>query len=316
MAKLRRHSATAYSVGDLTKTLSDIDYIEYSSCRDFSLYFLDVSFYYLKEGISRMEMVLRHTSTHTRNVLAAITHAAIQMFLEASASTKQRPVDYSLFLDFEIVSQEIWVLAKESFQESREIATRAFDNRAMSIKGRIIASRLRIANNILEKFLDDPEAAAQESLLYLQELHDLPAIRKTFRVHIRKGFKSHLNKTKRSKIVNSVTAINKILSDLMLTFMSHTVLSDRFEWPVIQLTDSKLPRKYIIVDVQRMKQEVREKFSYDPRSRLGSCCLDNPNLREDHHKRVDFGGKYSAVDIKLSVGRSDNTLQHVSLIVV
>jgi hypothetical protein len=266
--KARSATASYLSDKDLTDEslrgiiVSEIDDIK-SSLRGLSRQTLNGSLSFLKEGISRMGLAVRDTSTRTQNVQAAIIDAAEEFVAGASASTsqqtEQRTVgEASLLSNFKIVSQERWVCAKESFKTSREQATIAFGNTALSIEDRIMACKLRIASSILEKFLDDPEAGAQDCLLYLQELHDLPAVRETFTVHIDGGFKSRFNRTKRSEIVESVTAINNILSDFILKF-TRVALSRSFEWPVIQLTDSKRPRERIIVHVGEMRGKARLK---------------------------------------------------------
>ena len=246
--KARSATANSLSDGDLTDErmreviISNIDDIK-SSLRGLSRQHLNSSLSFLKEGISRMGLAVQDTSTSTQNVQTAITHAAEEFVTGASASTsqqtKQRTVNQALSLsNLKIVSQERWVGAKESFKMSREQATIAFGNTALSIEDRIMASKLRIASSILEKFLDDPEAGAHDCLLYLQELHDLPAIRETFMVHRDGGFKSRFNKTKRSVIVESLTTINDIVFDFIVNF-TEMIFSRPFKWPVIQLTNSE-----------------------------------------------------------------------------
>jgi hypothetical protein len=72
-------------------------------------------------------------------------------------------------------------LAKESFKESKRLATEAFNNVALSTEDRLMASKLRIAGRILEG-LDDPDVAVKDCLLYMKELHDLPAVQAMFSV--------------------------------------------------------------------------------------------------------------------------------------
>ena len=206
--KARSATASYLSDGDLTDDrfrdaiISDIDDIK-SSLRGLSRQPLNSSLSFLKEAISRMGLAVRHKSASTQNVETAMTQAVEEFVAGAGASksqqTKQRNANEALSLsDFEIVSQERWVRAKESFDKCREQATIAFGNTALSIEDRIVACKLRIASSILEEFLDDPEAGAQDCLLYLRELHDLPAICQTFTVYQDGGFKSYF-KTKKKK---------------------------------------------------------------------------------------------------------------------
>ena len=117
-----------------------------------------------------------------------------------------------------------------------------------------MASKPRIASSILEKFLEDPEVGAQDCLLYLQELHDLPAIRETFTVNRDGGFQSRFNKTKRNEIVESLTAINDIVFDFILNFTSMIIPGSSFKWPVIQLTNSER-EVHIFVSAGKIRQK-------------------------------------------------------------
>jgi hypothetical protein len=60
-------------------------------------------------------------------------------------------------------------------EETRRLATEAFNNVALSAEDRLMASKLRIVSRILEG-LEDPQAAVHDCLLYLKELQDLPAV--------------------------------------------------------------------------------------------------------------------------------------------
>ena len=264
--KARSATASSLSDGDLTDErmreviISNIDDIK-SSIRGLSRQHLNSSLSFLKEGISRMGLAVQDTSASTQNLQTAITHAAEEFVTGASASTSQqtqpRSADEILSLsNLQIVSQERWVDAKKSFKMSREQATIAFGNTTLSIEDRIMASKLRIASSILEKFLEDPEAGAKDCLLYLQELHDVPAICETFTVDCDGGFKSRFNRTERSEIVESLHAINEILLDFIVNFTSMIIPGSSFKWPAIQLTNSE-KNVYIFVSAGMMRRKER-----------------------------------------------------------
>ena len=310
--KARSATASSLSDGDLTDErmreviISNIDDIK-SSLRGLSRQHLNSSLSFLKEGISRMGLAVQDTSTSTQNVQTAITHAAEEFVTGASASTtqqtKQRTVNQALSLsNLKIVSQERWVGAKESFKMSREQATIAFGNTALSIEDRIMASKLRIASSILEKFLEDPEVGAQDCLLYLQELHDLPAIRETFTVHRDGGLKSRFNKTKRSVIVESLTTINDIVFDFIVNF-TEMIFSRPFKWPAIQLTDSER-KEHIFEPEYKMRRKVHKKKE-ENRIKLMKKRKENciklikkrwPNFEFADLKKKRFSGKLLAVN--------------------
>ena len=324
--KARTATANSLSDGDLTDErmreviISNIDDIK-SSLRGLSRQHLNSSLSFLKEGISRMGLAVRHTSASTQNVKTAITHVAEEFVTGASASTSQqtqpRSADEILSLsNFEIVSQDRWVGAKESFKMSREQATIAFGNTALSIEDRIMASKLRIASSILEKFLDDLEVGAQDCLLYLQEIHDLPAIRKTFTVHRDGGFKSYFKTTKRIEIVKSLTTINGIVFDFIWNFTE--IISRSFKWPVIQLTNSE-KGEHIFVSANDIRRKLMSKRWPNLKFSVEDECIDLyfPNsvavssagrIYWDKQHGLNLKGEYFGVKVCRDIGRNDDIL--------
>ena len=71
--------------------------------------------------------------------------------------------------------------AKERFKYTRMEATHAFCNEALSIEDRIFAAKLRVVSEILE-CLDSPDTEVTSCLLFLEQLHDLSAVREIFSV--------------------------------------------------------------------------------------------------------------------------------------
>ena len=144
---------------------------------------------------------------------------------------------HKLIGNLKIASEERYQSAKKSFEEAKRLATEAFNNTALSTEDRVMASKLRIASRILG-CLDDQEAAVHGCLLYLKELHDLPAIQAMFTVWQEKGFTSRLrarfNQTKRKVMVESIQAINEFLLNLTLQYtkMKMGVLN----WPIINIS--------------------------------------------------------------------------------
>ena len=63
--------------------------------------------------------------------------------------------------NFKIASKKRYQAAKKSFEETRRLATDAFNNPALSTENRVMASKLRIASRILG-CLDDTEAAVPD----------------------------------------------------------------------------------------------------------------------------------------------------------
>ena len=124
--------------------------------------------------------------------------------------------------------------AKKRFERARKKATDAFCNEALSIKDRIFAAKLRVVSEILE-CLDSPDTAATSCLLFLEQLHDLSAVREIFSVYLGRGVKSILGKTERAENVKSIMMINYVLYQFVQKFGSKYY--GEFNWPVIQLND-------------------------------------------------------------------------------
>ena len=128
-------------------------------------------------------------------------------------------------------------MALESFKETRRLATEAFNNVALSTEDRVMASKLRIASRILEG-LDDTEAAVRDSLLYLKELQDLPAVQAMFAVwrDSNKGLTSRLraniNRKKRNVNIESIQMMNALLIDFTMSVTKIKV--GVLNWPTIK----------------------------------------------------------------------------------
>ena len=70
--------------------------------------------------------------------------------------------------------------AKERFKDAARKATQAFCNEALSPRERILALRCRVAASLLEK-VDSPVEALGGCKLYLEELHAMPVVKKSFK---------------------------------------------------------------------------------------------------------------------------------------
>ena len=79
----------------------------------------------------------------------------------------------------DVTSKERFISAKTSFENAYTKATEAFNNEALSTTERILATKLRVVSKILQ-WLEDPGMAIAFCKLYLQQLHELPAVRKRY----------------------------------------------------------------------------------------------------------------------------------------
>jgi hypothetical protein len=160
---------------------------------------------------------------------------------QAERDVVQRASELSeLIGNLKIASQDRYKSAKESLKEAKRLATEAFNNAALSSEDRLMASKLRIASRILE-CLDDPEAAVRDCLLYLKELHDLPAVQAMFSVWYDSGkgiasrLRARFNRKKRNVNVDSIQMINALLIDLAMKFTNISMGSGCLSWPTIKI---------------------------------------------------------------------------------
>ncbi|XP_044182263.1 uncharacterized protein LOC122963050 [Acropora millepora] len=99
--------------------------------------------------------------------------------------------------------------AKDIFKQAREKATQAFYNEALSTSDRILAMQYRILATILEK-VDRVADALAACRFCLEELHSMPAVKKSLDIHLQQGFKSRFNKAEREDTIRSVCRMNRV----------------------------------------------------------------------------------------------------------
>ena len=227
--------------GYIVRELDDIKFkLDANSRKD-----LHTSISCLKQGVQRLHMSLDQcveSGNPSTSELPedgkqsqAITNAwAISN--QTKPAQKEVTVEDAIALaravsELKIKSSERFESAKKSFEEAGKKAAEAFHNEALSPEKRVLASKVRIASGILEH-LEDLEFAVGDCLLYLQELHDMPAIKNMFSVHIKGGIKSVFKKDSRLEIVETVTMMNVILADFISKFTKRKMAV--FDWPLIE----------------------------------------------------------------------------------
>ena len=136
-----------------------------------------------------------------------------------------------------ITSEERFKRAQECFKIAGQEATRAFSNSALEINDRVLAIKLRITARILEG-IKDLECAVNAGAMYLESLHELPAVQEAFSVYLDGSVKSIFNKTERSQIIQNVTMINLVLFSFVRRFTC--LPRDLFNWPSIKLEDERI----------------------------------------------------------------------------
>ena len=212
---------------------------------------LCASISFLQQGIQRLNMSFGESSESENLSTSELPNDGKQSqgttkACAGASSTDKKPAQQSVAVEdalalanaigkLKIESNELFALAKELFKKAGEKATEAFHNAALSTEERILASKVRIATGTLEH-LDRPEVAATDCLHYLRELHDMPAIKEIFSVHVGTGikswFKSGFKKDSREEIVQTITMINVILADFISKFTTRRMAV--LDWPMIE----------------------------------------------------------------------------------
>ncbi|XP_028392542.1 uncharacterized protein LOC114517095 [Dendronephthya gigantea] len=131
-------------------------------------------------------------------------------------------------------SKERFTSAKLSFENAYSKATEAFNNEALSTTERILATKLRVVSRMLQCLHEDPEMAMAFCKLYLQQLHELPAVRKRFVVFFRNKVKSKLSQRKRGENIRCVMELSYALYEYAKLF-ARTGLDVLGSWPIIKL---------------------------------------------------------------------------------
>ena len=126
--------------------------------------------------------------------------------------------------------------AKDIFKHAQEKATEAFYNKALSTSDRILAMQYRIMASILEKVDCVPDALAV-CRFCLEELHSMPAVKKSLDVHLQQGFMSRFNKAEREDTIRSVCRMNRVIFHITEIVEEDTDIS---LWPCIDCGEEKV----------------------------------------------------------------------------
>ena len=196
------------------------------------------------DGISRREL---------SSSISCLEQGVLRLYMSfesgktdaGASSAETKPAETTITVDdaltlantigkLKINSSDIFEKAREIFKQAGIEARRAFHNTALSIEERILANKVRMASALLEN-LDHPEVAASDCLLFLKELHAMPAIQEIFSVHFEGGIKSRIKsyfkKDSRMEAVKAVTMMNLILSDFITKSTKPRMAV--LDWPMI-----------------------------------------------------------------------------------
>ena len=318
-SKLRDYTAEKLNEGDLNEekcrqiVVRELDDIK-SKLDGLSRKDLLASLSFFKEGLTRLYVSLETSGescdqpstlkaqTEDESKLEGATATTVESFSVTEA--ERDALEYAIQLsqtigNLKIASKERYNLAKRSFEEARRLATEAFNNVALSTEDRVMASKLRIASRILEG-LDDTEAAVRDCLLYLKELHDLPAVQAMFAVwrDSDKGITSRLrarfNQEKRNVNIESIQMMNALLIDLMMKFTN--IKMGILNWPAIKIGKAFY---HPLFDNQELQNEIGTNEASAPWR-----CSFNRNFSR-HFVLTSKGAIVSAEDATLWIGKKE-----------
>ena len=193
------------------------------------------SYRFLKEGVDLLNATLEKSmeEAESEDIHYLKKTTAVSSGVECDMLNEALTLSRAMG-KLKIKSDKEFESAKKRFEEARKRATDAFCNEALMIRDRIFASKLRIVSEILE-CLDSPETAVTGCMSFLRDLQNLPAIRETFTVYLKRGVKSKFNKTERVDYVKSVMLINYVFFQFVSKFScKHSYV---LTWPTIELAD-------------------------------------------------------------------------------
>ncbi len=328
-SKLRDYTAERLNEGDLNDEkcrqiiVREIDDIK-SKLDGLSRKDLLASLSFFKEGVTRLYASLEtsgescdgpstsQTSVENESQVEGAT--AMIPVAQAERDAIQRASELcDLIGNLKIASQERYRSAKDSFKEAKRLATEAFNNVGLSSEDRLMASKFRIASRILE-CLDDPEAAVRDCLLYLKELHDLPAVQAMFSVWYDsdKGIMSRLraffNQKKRNVNVESIKMINALLLDLARKF---TNISMGFlQWPTVKISKAFYHSVLLLLYNNAVLEESEESDMQSPwMKKLPTRIWDTALTSKGEILSRSFEGQ-GRLDITTREGRLDITTRN------
>ena len=195
------------------------------------------SYSFLQEGVQLLNASLDKTKDEQKSVVNESEDErgeVSRMPSGAESNILNEALELSNAMGKLKIASNEFVSAKERFKDARKEATHAFCNESLNIQDRIFAAKLRVVAEMLE-CLESPETAVTSCMLFVEKLHDLPAVREIFSVYLGGGVKSILNKAERVENVKSVMMINYILYQFVSRFSSKYYSA--LAWPSVQLSD-------------------------------------------------------------------------------
>ncbi|XP_046856528.1 kelch-like protein 12 [Xenia sp. Carnegie-2017] len=157
---------------------------------------------------------------------------------EASNSVESQATSSAIATRYDHDSRaKVFLLAKDRFKKSREEATRAFNNKNLSLEDKIFAVFVKIIAQIFE-CPEHQEIVFGLCVSYIKKLHQLKGVQEMFSLTIGGGCWAMFNQSRRMENIKSVILLNHYLYHLIAKINNnHDHLST---WPSIELEDGKM----------------------------------------------------------------------------
>lgn len=255
--KLRDHTAECLQDGDVTDEkcrqiiVRELDEMK-SILERLSRKDLLASISFLKEGVCLLNMAFDLATDDVHKRCGSAIHCGIlneMSDITSSSASGETSSQHNLYeheryeeaikplsqiiANLGVASKDRLESARMSFADARREATRAFNNKALSTKDRILACKLRVISRMLES-IQDPKAVVETCMLYVEELHNLEAIQGIFNVHINGGLKSLFKKRERQELMSSVIMISYVLANFTLSFAEEKY--NLLHWPKVEIS--------------------------------------------------------------------------------
>ena len=143
---------------------------------------------------SRENVTGQEEAVSTADASEDITAVSLQSAsAHAEAMSLAKKLANLQMVDLDESSKKLLSDAKKRFEEARSKARDAFSNEGLDTADRILAMMVRVMATILDN-VDNPRNALTPCRVCLKELHALPAVKKSFKTALGKGWKSLFGK--------------------------------------------------------------------------------------------------------------------------
>ena len=248
-----------------------------------SVSFFKEGLVYLYKVFDKLTSEENSTETVRQAVDSQETSAAVGLKTVSLATKEMKKVQLTDQGNQDVSAVRALSDAKERFKDSRRKATEAFSNEALNTADRILAMQYRVMATILEK-VDNPREALEACRLYLEEMHSMPVVQKSFNVQLKQGInklRSLLNKPEREEVITSVCRVNRVIFDVTEQVDEGVNL---LLWPCVDIEEDKVDplRDSRLVEILRKAgmehiylapwsfgQEIEEEHKLK-----SSCCVD------------------------------------------